>query len=245
MINTEGFFQDIFKNARENSVLILDHKGVILHVNKSFISAFGYKQADVTGKHFRKLFTSKDRKLKRPESEVKNAIKEGSMSDNNYLVQKDGTPVWVMGETVAVSNTYGEKFLVKIIHNIHAQKQLERFLLQSHEFIDIIFDSIKDTGLIILDSSLRVVKINQAFKRIFSLKKFPSPGDKLSDIDNPFWKDKTLKSELLSTLVNRKLLKSAPFTVRSGKKEDRISITSKLMEGGESDKQMLLVIAVE
>ncbi|HMJ48641.1 MAG TPA: PAS domain-containing protein [Ferruginibacter sp.] len=245
MINTDGFFKGIFKNARENSVIILDNKGVILQVNQSFITAFGYKTRDIVGKHLRILFTKEDRKLKRPEAEVTSALELGSKSDNNYLVQKDGVHVWVMGETVSVTNSTNEEFLVKIIHNIHAQKQLERFLLQSHEFIDIIFDSIKDTGLIILDSSLRIVKSNRAFNKIFGLKKIPRPGDKLSDIDHPFWRNRSIKTELLNILVNRRLVKNTPYTIPGKGGETHISITSKLMEGEEKEKQVLLVITVD
>lgn len=243
MINTEGFFNDIYKNACENSVIILDQKGVILQVSPSFITAFGYKRKDVIGKHFRMLFTKKDRLIKRPESEVKTALLEGSKSDDNYLVQKDGTPIWVMGESFSVINTANEKYLVKIIHNIHAQKQLEHFLLLSNEFIDIIFDSIKGTGLIILDSSLRVIKNNQAFKKMFELKNSPAQGTKLSEMDNPFWKNKEIRTELLKIFVNHSAMKDAPYIFISKKaKEIQLSITSKLIEGKEKEKQLLLVI---
>lgn len=81
-------FKDIYKNARENSVLILDQKGTILQVSQSFVIAFGYKQKDIIGKNFRILFIKKDRQIKRPETEVKTALMEGSKSDNNYLLQK-------------------------------------------------------------------------------------------------------------------------------------------------------------
>jgi PAS domain-containing protein len=75
------------------------------------------------------------------------------------------------GESVYIENTKEEAFVVKIVHNIHAQKQLERFLLESHEFIDTVFDSVDESALLMLDSRLRVIKANKAFVEMFELDK--------------------------------------------------------------------------
>ncbi len=243
MINTEGFFDHIYKNARENSVILMDAKGRILQVNQSFIDAFGYSCEDLQGKHLKILFTSKDKKLKTPEREIETALAQGSKSDNNYMVHKDGTPIWVMGESVKVKNTDGELFIVKIIHNIHAQKQLEKFLLSSNEFIDTIFDSIKDTGLVILNTELRILKCNKAFLKIFQLKSSPEHGYRLSKLDHGFWRKQDIRNSLMDLIVNKAAIKNAifPMTTEKGL-ERKISINSKFIEGEEMEKQILLVI---
>ena len=70
-------------------------------------------------------------------------------------MHKDGNKVWVTGESVLIEKTDDNTtYIVKVVHNIHAQKQLERFLLQSHEFIDTVFDSIDESALLMLDSRL-------------------------------------------------------------------------------------------
>lgn len=243
MINTEGFFNEIYKNARENSVIIMDAKGYIVQVSRSFTSAFGYTGKDLVGKHFRMLFTPSDRKIKKPEKEVKQVLAEGSKSDNNYLVHKDGTPIWVMGESFSVNNTDEERYLVKIFHNIHAQKQLERFLLESTEFVDTIFDSIKDTSLIILDSTLKVVKTNKAFLKMFDIGTSPAEGTRLSQLENNFWKSPDMRMQLMDIIINRKALKNARYTYMPKKgKEKTIYLDSKLMDGDGNEKKILLVI---
>ncbi|MEO6584112.1 MAG: PAS domain-containing protein [Ferruginibacter sp.] len=242
MLKTEDFFKDIFKNARENSVLILSTEGVILHTSRSFSMAFGYRETELAGKHFRILFTEADQKLKKPESEVKTALSKGSRSDNNYLLRKDGIPVWVVGESIKVQNN-NHTYLVKIIHNIDAQKQLERFLLESSDFVDTIFDSIKDTSLVILDSSLKTVKINKAFLKMFSLKKIPAEGTRLSSIENEFWKKPELRQDITAILVNRKSLRNKKYAHKIKGKEFVLNINSKVIEGDEGDKKILLVIS--
>ena len=243
MVNTHGFFLDIFKNARENSVILMDDKGYILDVNKGFVNAFGYKLKDVVGNHFRILFTEKDQKIKKPENEVKDALKNGSKSDNNYLVNKAGETVWVMGESVSVHNTNNEKYIVKIIQDIHAQKRLEHFLLESTEFVDTIFNSLKDTALIVLDSSMKVLKANKTFVRMFQILKMPEEGHRLAQIENSFWRSSEIKQRLIDVLVNQIPMKNEEYSFKNNTgKEKVICINSKLIQGEDRAKRILLVI---
>ena len=92
----------------------MDTEGNILDVNQGFLSAFGYKRAHIIGNNFSMLFTEHDKAANVPAEEVKVALAKGSRSDNNYLAHKDGTPLWVLGECVAVTNSFGEKYLVKL-----------------------------------------------------------------------------------------------------------------------------------
>ncbi len=243
MVETGNFFSDIFVNARENSVIVMDTQGSIIEVSKSFTTEFGYKSKDVAGKHLRMLFTQKDKKLKKPENEVQEALEKGSKTDNNYLVHKDGTPIWVMGESVTVRNSIDEKYLVKIVHNIHAQKQLERFLIESTEFVDTIFNSIKDTSLVILDSGLKIVKTNKAFLKMFDLKVCPAEGTKLTQLENDFWQNAGFRKQLMDIIVTRKPLLNAkyPYVQKSGKQKI-ITVDTKLMDGEGYEKKILLVI---
>ena len=243
MIDTSSFFLDIFKNAKENSVIIMDIQGMILHVNKGFKNAFKYQDKDVTGMHFKMLFTEKDRLAKKPEREIEDVVRFNSKSDNNYLVTKKGVPLWVMGESVLAGNDANKQFIVKIIQDIHAQKQLESFLLESREFIDVLFESIKDFSLIILDSMLKVIKTNKAFTKMFELEKKLPEGTRLNQLNSSFWKNPALRKQLFDIILNDKPMKDAIHIFKSkAGKEKKYSFTSKLYEGGAKEKLVLLVI---
>ena len=243
MVEMTGFFSSFYRNAKQNSVIIMDNGGIILQVNAAFVTAFGYEAKEVEGKHFRMLFTEEDKKTDKPEREIITAVAEGSMSDNNYLVHHDGgTSIWVNGESVLVTNKHNEKFIVKIIHNIHAQKQLERFLLESNEFIDSIFESIKDVGLIIIDSSMKVVKANKAFLKMFDIKKEIEEGSKVSSIDHKFWKQEDIKDEIRNTIVKQQPLKNKAYSFERDSGKKNIDISLKPMDGIGTGKSILVVI---
>ena len=122
---TQQLFYEIFNNAKANGIIIMDEKGIIQEVNEAFTTAFGYTTEDVKSKHTRTLFLQKDQLTLLPEIELNQTHREGASSDENYLVHKDGTPIWITGESILAKIDDSTRS-IKIIHNIHAQKQLER-----------------------------------------------------------------------------------------------------------------------
>jgi PAS domain S-box-containing protein len=246
MINTLHFFEGIFKNAKENSILLMDTNGKILDVNKGFLIAFGYTKKLVVGKNFEFLFTPKDREEGKPSKEIKAVISKGSKSDNNYLLNSENTPIWVLGESLLTTNTDGENYIVKIIQNINTQKRLEGFLLESNEFISTLFDSVKDAAFVILNSELRIIRTNKVFLQLFGLTKSETAEAKLLRLTNPFWKTAEIKRKLTDILVTREPMKNVVFkyTNASGRTKE-LEITSKLMENEGLGRTILLVIKIK
>jgi PAS domain S-box-containing protein len=235
----------LFNNARYNGILILDTQGIIQKINHAFHIRFGYTAAELDGKNFSVLFTEKDREKNKPEMEIQKAITEGSANDENYLVHKDGNKIWVTGESVFIDNN-NENYIVKVVHNIHAQKQLERFLMQSHEFIDTVFDSIKESALMILDSRIRIVKVNAAFLELFELKQPPAEGSRLVELDHPFWQRTDVKQEAINFLVTHNAGKEKIFEMETkAGLSKKLSFKAKLVDGiPEAERKLLIMIKV-
>lgn len=242
-MNTSGFFETFFNNAKYNGIIIMDTKGIIININEAFHLRFGYAAEDLTGKNFSVLFTESDKEISKPERELETVLADGSCSDENYLIHKDGNKVWVTGESVHIENNKEESYVVKVIHNIHAQKQLERFLLQSHEFIDSVFDSIDESGLLMLDSRLRIIKANKAFIKLFNLKQPVEEGSRLSDLDNPFWQRADVKQEVVNFLVIQNTGEVKTFYIESKSGENiKLNLRGKLIEGVPGNERKLLVM---
>ncbi len=246
MINTQSFFEDIFKNCIENSILLMDTNGVILDVNKGFLQSFGYTRKDLIKKHFELLFTQKDRDNAIPENEIKATVSKKSKSDNNYLQHKDGTPIWVLGESILVKNEKNEKYIVKIIQNINTQKKLEGFLLESDDFINTIFESVKDVAFVMLNSELRILRTNKLFCKIFDLKNVDLNAIKFAQVPNSFFKQSEVKNAIIDVIVTKKSLRNKLFNfVNTNGKQKQIEITSKLMENETMGRTILLIFKVK
>jgi PAS domain S-box-containing protein len=242
-LNTTGFFETFFKNARYNGILLLNCDGKVLDVNEAFHIRFGYLPEDLVGKNFSILFTEHDKKINKPEKELEVVKTTGSANDENYLVHKDGSKLWVTGESVLIKNEEQETCIVKVVHNIHAQKELERFLIQSHEFIDSIFDSITDSALLLLDSSIRIIKVNRAFIKMFNLQKEPIQNNRFADLENDFWLRPDVKQEIVNFLVTQSTgeIKTFEMETESGK-ITKLSFQGKVIEGVPGNERKLLVM---
>jgi PAS domain S-box-containing protein len=242
MAETQQFFDDIFNNAKVCAIIIMDEKGIINRVNAAFTSAYGYTTEDLQSKHFRILYLEKDQLTRRPEIELNTTHREGASSDENYLVHKDGTPIWVTGESVLV-RTNDSACIVKIIHNIHAQKQLERYLLSTSELLESLFESVQQSGLLILDSTLKVVKMNEQFKKMFHVTEPVAEGSKLQQINHPFWSSDEIKNDLRHAIVHATAIKKDYIVDKGNREFLRLHISSKtIVSDADLERRILLMI---
>lgn len=245
MENTQQYFEAIFNNAKANAILVMNEDGIVDRVNSAFTTAYGYTTEDLQAKHFRILYIEQDQLTRRPEIELNTVHREGASSDENYLVHKNGMPIWVTGESILVK-AEGVSCIIKIIHNIHAQKQLERYLLSTSELLESLFHSVQQSSLIILDSTLKVVKVNEQFKRMFQVTEPIAEGAKLQQIPHSFWSSEEIKNDLRNAIVSGTALHK-DYNVDSGNGAfHRLHITSKTIMGEDgAEKQLLLMIKEE
>ena len=162
------YYRALFKNPQKNCVLLLDRSGIIREANRAFLLSFGYDEADLTGEHFSMLFTDEDRAKDLPMREIRTVLDEGQSFDNNYLVNKNNIRTWVSGESVLLNNSQGQKCILKIIQNIHTQKESEYSIVTLNSFNENILSTIDD-GVVVLDQEFQVVKANRSFYRLFDL----------------------------------------------------------------------------
>jgi PAS domain S-box-containing protein len=230
-MNTSVFFDCLFFNAHRNCILVMTLEGVVLQVNEAFCDAFGYSTEEITGKKFNILFTEKDLSAGKPEAELQKVKATGSAEDNNFMVNKDGTLTWVSGESIYVKTAENENdYIIKLFQNIQTQKQLEKFLVESSEFFETLVESLKDMAVVILDSMMRVLKVNTTFIKMFELEAAPEEGNRLTDIDHAFWANDEIKKEIRNIIVTNKSVKEKKFRLntKSGN-EKSITLSAKIM----------------
>ncbi|MEO6316189.1 MAG: PAS domain-containing sensor histidine kinase [Chitinophagaceae bacterium] len=159
-------FNALFNRSRVNAVLQLDSNGVIKKVNPAFTSFFGYGDSDLKGKHFSILFTDEDKRNRKPWIEIETVLAKGQADDKNFMVHKNGQVSWVSGESILIEQESGTPTVLKVLQDIHQQKDAENSLHQITDFNDSILQVIDDF-VVLLDGSLRIVKFNPSFTRLF------------------------------------------------------------------------------
>jgi PAS domain S-box-containing protein len=187
--NASNYHEALFENPKKNSVLLIDSKGIIREANRAFLLSFGYELEDLIGQNLSILFSETDQQADMPMREVRTVLDEGQSYDNNYLVNKNKVLTWVSGESVLLTNTKGEKCILKIIQNIHTQKESETSIILLNNFNENILSAIED-AVLVLNKNFEILKVNSAAVRLFNLSGGLHPGPDfrtlLQSIDNNY-----------------------------------------------------------
>jgi PAS domain S-box-containing protein len=215
-----GFFETLFNHAKENTVLIMDGNGIISAINKAFTLCFGYSEKDILGKHLSILFTEEDQKKGLPQQELDTVLREGRSADNNYLVHHNGTITWVSGESLLVKNATDAPVILKVIQDIHTQKETERALRAANDFSEDILRSIDD-AVIVLNTKLNVVKANHSFQKLVGKDERELSSFAFADFIKPHDVNDNLLNSIQTAIRTKKGFsnKSTEIEIASGAKK--------------------------
>jgi PAS domain-containing protein len=99
------------------------------------------------------------------------------------------------------------------------------------------------TGLLLLDSQLRISKINPAFSKMFSVDASLPEGSKIQDIPHSFWKDDEIRNDVRNALVNGKRINKEYLSGHEPNNFPEVTITSRFILGEDAwDRSLLLVV---
>lgn len=245
-MNTAHFFDQIFRRARKDAILILNRAGEIRQVNAAFTTAFGYSEDNIRGQHLRVIFTDADRQQARPEKELEQAAAEGTAFCDCYVLHKDGAALCATGELFFVGGDE-EACFVKIIHPIGARKLLDKFVFEKEELVDMLFHSLNEVALAVIDTRMNVLRSNSGFKQLFGAA--PHNGEavaKLLQFQHPLWKSEALRQRMRELIVQDKALTNEEFRVPTAQGgEQRLAIRSKAMEPAQDGSRNFLLLIHE
>ena len=242
-MDTAEFFDYYFNNALVNSIIVMDSRGIILDLNQSFTKNFGYEKDEIKGRHFRMLFNDLDQKQNKPEKEVEIVLSIGQANDENYIVHRNGNEIWCTGETILVKASDGESYLVKDIVNLQSKKQLQLFLAATEELLQRIFESPGDIPMMILDGTMKIQKVNQAFIDLFEIGGMPDTGSRLSDVNHSFWQMQDVKKEVSNMIVSNQPIRRKEFVFYTKSAEMKtVMIDCKIIENTHSGKMIFIII---
>ncbi|HYE54903.1 MAG TPA: PAS domain-containing protein [Chitinophagaceae bacterium] len=242
-MDTGSFFDHYFNAAQVNSILIMDPAGTIQHINSAFTDNFGYRLTDLKNKNFRILFTEADQIANKPQIELDQVIQKGQANDDNYVINKSGHPILSTGESILVKTPAGEPYIVKDIVNLAAKKYLKLFLTETEELLERIFDTSAEVPMIVIDGSMKLLKMNAAFQKLFDIKSKPPAGSPLSSLKSTFWSRDEIRDEIRNTIVNGTPIKHKQFLFQKTRNSKlKINIESKIIDKGPTMGRHIFII---
>ncbi len=129
------------EGVKEYAMIMLDIKGYVIGWNIGAENLLGYKEKDIVGKHFSRLFTLEDRKADKPKLELEQALETGTGEDENWLVRRDKSQFWASGMSTPLRDKAGNLLgFAKIIRDLSERKELEQ---QKDDFISMASHELK------------------------------------------------------------------------------------------------------
>jgi PAS domain S-box-containing protein len=235
------YYRALFDRPKSNSVLLIDPNGIIVDTNRAFLLAFGYDREDLVGQNFSLLFSESDQKKDLPLRELSTVLDEGQSFDNNYLVNKNKNLTWVSGESLLITNTTGQNCILKIIQNIHTQKESEFSIMRLNNFNENILGSIED-AVIVLDKDLTILKANRSFTQLFNFSDQQVAKIDFREFIRTFDVNLELYNIILGTIQSKLSISKLQLDLETGhsdKKTFDVSC-SKLDEQGEQRNVLLI-----
>jgi len=220
----------------------MDTEGFILNVNEAFSHLFGYQTEDLFGKHTRVLFTLEDQNRRLPEMEIERVNQMYSAVDRNYTLHKDGTCIWVSGESILVKDREGRRFITKFIQNIHEQKVLEKVLKESTEFSESVVKSMTDS-IIVFDTDLRILKVNNAFYRLLEITQQTLEGLSVFEVEHKLLQSQEFLDHLKELVIKET---SDDFKLEckiDGEQIKHLHFKASFIDGKLVNKRILLVVS--
>ncbi|MCW3112395.1 MAG: domain S-box protein [Segetibacter sp.] len=242
VINNSPLFKSVFDNATANAVQLMDKDGYILDVNPAFTTAFGYTKEDLHGKHIRVLFTAEDQASQLPEIEIEKVNQHRSAVDRNYTIHKDGSCIWVTGESILAKDDDGNECIIKVMQDIHEQKLLEKFLKESKEFSESVVKSIAD-ALVVSDLNFRIVKANNAFYNLFKINAKSVEGLHLNELENALLTSEKLKQQLNQMVENEEARDFQMESMDDSESKRHYAFKGSFIDGKLVNKKIVLVIS--
>jgi PAS domain S-box-containing protein len=123
------------ESVKDYALYSLDVQGRIVSWNTGAEHLLGYVEEEVLGKHFSMFFTPEDVQAGTPERDLQQATTEGSASNDNWIIRKDGSRFWAEGWTYPLRDGALRGY-VSILRDLTERKQMERELRARAEVLE-------------------------------------------------------------------------------------------------------------
>jgi PAS domain S-box-containing protein len=164
---SEEIFRLLVDSVKDYSIFLLDTGGHIVTWNTGARRINGYAPEEIIGRHFSVFYPEEDKRDGKPERELEDARREGSVEDEGWRLRNDGTRFWANVIITAVRDETGElRGYAKVTRDLSHRREAEERLRESEEMFRLLVASVKDYAIFMLDTEGRIQTWNAGAQRI-------------------------------------------------------------------------------
>jgi len=139
----EEFYRDLIAHVKDYAIFTADPSGVITTWNEGCKNVLGYDREEFIGQHIKILFTPEGVASGAADKELEIAAKEGSASNDRWMLRKDGERFWASGMTTGVRDEAGDLIgFTKVLRDLTERKQREERLSESRLYLRLLTETL-------------------------------------------------------------------------------------------------------
>ena len=159
-LQSESVFRLLAENLIDYALFLLTPQGIIASWNPGAERMKQYKPEEIIGKHFSIFYSDHDRKIAKPEMELKSAAETGRYEDEGWRIRKDGTRFWANVVITAIRDHDGKLLgfgkITRDVTERHEAEQRYRLLIEG----------VTDYAIYSLDRNGNITSWNSGAQRI-------------------------------------------------------------------------------
>jgi PAS domain S-box-containing protein len=126
---TEEQFRLLIEGAIDYAIFLIDPDGQVASWNPGAERILGYRQEEIVGQPFSRIFTPEDMAAGEPAQELQTATTSGRSEDERWQVRKDGGRFWAHGVLSALRDEQGNlRGFTKVLRDRTDIKELQENL---------------------------------------------------------------------------------------------------------------------
>ena len=125
-------FRLLVDAVQDYAIFMLDPEGNVASWNSGGERIKGYRKSEIIGRHFSVFYTEEERRLGKPEQQLKRAIELGRVEQEGWRVRKDGSRFWANVTLTAIRGPEGELIgFGKVTRDFTERRKLQKRLAES------------------------------------------------------------------------------------------------------------------
>ena len=165
--NPDNLYRLLVESARDYAIFALDSAGRVLSWNTGAQHLKGYTRDEIVGRHFSAFYPPEDIAAGKPERELTDAQRDGSVEDEGWRVRKDGSRFWANVTITALRDASGALIgYAKVTRDLTERRRVESELRESEERYRVLVQGVQDYAIFMLDPEGRIASWNDGARRI-------------------------------------------------------------------------------
>jgi PAS domain S-box-containing protein len=142
----------LVETVRDYAIFALDRSGHVLTWNAGARRFKGWTAEEAIGRHFSTFYTPEDVAAGKPEADLREAARRGSVEDEGWRVRRTGERFWASIVISALRDDAGELVgFAKVTRDLTERRQQEERLRVTEERFRLLVQSVRDYAIFMLD----------------------------------------------------------------------------------------------